>query len=111
MKRILVIPLILAACAQPEPITDYNAPYEGKYTPPSTPPTETVQWFECEDKPGRYYREGFEQTRCKDGDKKSEPETKGIPTPEPKPIEVKCTMWRTGTQYALGGKKQCAVLA
>ena len=110
MKRILVIPLILAACAQPEPITDYNAPYEGKYTPSTTPPTETVDRLECRDKPGKYYKPGHE-ILCREDDKQPEAKPEAIPTPEPKPIEVKCTMWRTGTQYALGGKKQCAVLA
>jgi hypothetical protein len=36
MKRLLIIPALvgLTACAQPEPIVDYNAPYTGKYTAP-----------------------------------------------------------------------------
>jgi hypothetical protein len=34
--RLLLIPALvgLTACAQPEPIVDYNAPYTGKYTAP-----------------------------------------------------------------------------
>jgi hypothetical protein len=34
--RLLIIPALagLTACAQPEPILDYNAPYTGKYTAP-----------------------------------------------------------------------------
>jgi hypothetical protein len=50
-KALYALPLVLAACAPPEPITDYNAPYEGKYAPVASvrPEPRPVQrrWLAC----------------------------------------------------------------
>jgi hypothetical protein len=54
--RLLIITALagLTACAQPEPIVDYNAPYTGKYTAPVAsvrPEARPMQrrWLACPD--------------------------------------------------------------
>ncbi len=94
MKRLLVLPIVLAACAQLEPIEDYNAPYLFGKEPVTATPEVRPTRIACEDKPGTFYKPGH-SILC------DETETE-VETPP-----VTCTdagQWIPGRRYANGGK-------
>lgn len=100
--------IVLAACVQQAPIEDYNAPYNGKWSPRPEPRPERVQTV-CPPKSpraGKPVKAGHENVLCygEPSSAPSEPEPKEPPTTE-------CTdasKWLP-TQYALGGgQKKCA---
>lgn len=103
MKHIAIPALIvLAACAQPAPIDDYNAPYEGKWSPrPEPRPEQNV----CPPKSpyaGKPVKEGHEDALCY-GETKEQ-------APEPKEPETECARnaWAIGQRVAPGYDVGCA---
>jgi hypothetical protein len=104
--RLLIIPALvgLAACAQPEPIVDYNAPYTGKYTAPVAsvrPEARPMQrrWLACPNSAQNDDCGNGESAPVKDHQattgggpfpvfpevERPEPEPTPEPTPEPEP--------------------------
>jgi hypothetical protein len=102
--RLLLIPALagLTACAQPEPIVDYNAPYTGKYTAPVAsvrPEARPMQrrWLACPNWPddcGNGESAPVKNHRTTTGGgpfpvfpevERPEPEPTPEPTPEPEP--------------------------